>query len=83
VTRTVATATKPIDAGGEVVELTLKLAKPYAQLASQHGGLSATIDVTFKSASHTTLHQSIQVTFARAAHHKHARRSILKGRAGR
>jgi hypothetical protein len=47
--------------------LVLKLAKPYSALASQRGGLSATVTVTLAVAGQHTLRQSIPVTFLRIA----------------
>ncbi len=70
-TRTVATAARLARAGaGELVVLTLTLAKPYAALASAGGGLSAGVSLTFAASGHPALHQSIEVTFHRTIHPK-------------
>ncbi len=45
--------------------LTLTLAPRYAALARTRGGLSATVTVTFTAPGHTTLRESIPVTFLR------------------
>ncbi|HWY17508.1 MAG TPA: hypothetical protein VNY27_02225 [Solirubrobacteraceae bacterium] len=70
VTRTVATATKLLGAGAEepVTLVPMRLAKPYAALAYQRGGLSATVSVVFSVPGEPTLHQSVAATFLRIAH---------------
>jgi short subunit fatty acids transporter len=54
-------------AGGELVTLVLRLANPYAALASAHGGLSATAQVVFAAPGEPTLHQTLSITFTRTA----------------
>jgi hypothetical protein len=84
-TRTVAASTVPIHAP-TVVTVTLALAKPYAPLAAQRGGLSATANLTFvANAGKPVLRQSIAITFlrsvtGRAARHARARRARTGGR---
>jgi len=64
--RTVATASEQIQgSGGELVALVLQLTRPYASLASQRGGLSATVSLAFAASGEPTLRQSIEVTFLR------------------
>ncbi len=68
-TRDVATSSKLIRAEGEeLVTLVLKLAKPYATLASQDGGLSAGVSLAFTASGHAPLHESIDVKFLRTIH---------------
>jgi hypothetical protein len=63
-TRIVATrAARPH--GGELLTLTLKLAKAYNSLAGARAGLSSTIALTFTAAHQRTLRQSVAVTFVR------------------
>lgn len=67
-TRTVASASKLVRAGGgELLTLVLNLAKPYAGLAARGGGLSASVNLTFAAAGHATLRYSLPVTFLRTA----------------
>jgi hypothetical protein len=74
--RTFASASMPARAGeGELLTLTLKLAPSYRSLASAHGGLSATVDLTFTAAGHPALRQSLAVTFVIVAHRKSKRPS--------
>jgi hypothetical protein len=79
--QSVATATT-LAASGGVATLVLALAKPYASLAAQPGGLSATVNLLFAgSGGGPILRQSIVVTFVRAlrtSHHKD--RARLGGR---
>jgi Tol biopolymer transport system component len=76
--RTVAASTVPVHAP-TVVTVTLALAKPYARLAAQRGGLSATANLTFVGAiDKRVLRQSIAIVFARTA----ASRSAHHARAG-
>ena len=63
-TRTLATRAAPVKGAG-VTTLTLALAPQYAALARRRGGLSATVTVTFAAPGHTTLRESIPVTFLR------------------
>ncbi len=65
-TRTVALAGTYPDSEG-LLTLTLKLTKPYSALASQRGGLSATVSIAFTAAGRPTLQQSLPVTFERTA----------------
>jgi WD40-like Beta Propeller Repeat len=63
-TRTV--ATRETDAHGAGLEtLTLALAARYRALARSRGGLSATVTVTFTAPGHSTLRDTIPVTFLR------------------
>ncbi len=78
-TRTLATSSERLGAGagggGEVVEVVLRLAQPYAPLASRSGGLSAEVSLTCTSSGHPALHQSIAVTFLRTTPAHASRRS--------
>jgi len=65
-------------AGGELVTLVLSLTKSYAGLASQHGGLSAGVSITFSAPGEPTLRQSIAVSFRRTVS---ASRRSAKGHA--
>jgi len=68
-TRNLASSSKLIGAGGgELAALALRLAKPYAALASQRGGLSAAVALAFTASGHAALHQSIEVMFLRTIH---------------
>lgn len=70
-TRTVAAASSTARAaGGELVQIVLKLGKPQAALASQPGGLSASASITFDSPRESALHESIAVLFRRVVHAK-------------
>jgi hypothetical protein len=83
-TRSVATAGKEgAAAGGELVTLVLRLAKPYAVLASPRGGLSANVTLSFTAAGHPTLHDSIEVTFVRKSHAAPAHKRRSNRRRGR
>jgi hypothetical protein len=64
--RTVASRSAKTKGAGPTT-LTLTLASHYAGLASERGGFSATVTVTFAAAGHKTLRQSIPVTFVRKA----------------
>jgi Tol biopolymer transport system component len=68
-TRTVATTNMHTHGAG-MTTMTLKLTKRYAALAGEHGGLSATVTVTFLVPGHTTLRQSIAVSFIRNNKHR-------------
>jgi WD40-like Beta Propeller Repeat len=76
-------ATRTVAAGGAypksngLFALTLKLAKPYASLASVRGGLSASVSLVFTARGRPTLRQSIDVSFRRTAR---ASRRAGKGR---
>jgi hypothetical protein len=83
VNRTVAAASGVSSGGGgELVALVLRLGARYATLASQRGGLTATVSLDFTSPGHPTLRQSIDVTFlrispahsSRTAAHRHGAR---------
>jgi hypothetical protein len=66
--RTVASASRVAKlAAGELMVLVLRLAKPYAALATQRGGLSASVSVAFSAPAEPTLRQSVAVSFARTA----------------
>ncbi len=81
-TRSVATASKRVGVVDEEPEtLVLKLAKPYATLATRRGGLSTSLTVAFSASGHVTLRQSVNVTFARATRAKraHVKTSSKKG----
>jgi Tol biopolymer transport system component len=76
VMRSVSTARRHVSAATlEPTTLVLKLAKPYATLASRRGGLSAALTLAFTATGHAALHQSIRVTFARTIR---AKRSAKK-----
>jgi hypothetical protein len=70
--RTVSSRHTQTGAGG-LTTVVLKLAAPYGGLASERGGLSATVTVTFAAAGQRTLRQTIPVTFLRTV--KASRRS--------
>jgi hypothetical protein len=73
--RTVASASRVAQAAaGELIVLPLRLAKPYAALATQRGGLSANVSATFAAPGEQTLRQSAAVSFTRTT--KPARRSV-------
>jgi hypothetical protein len=76
-TRTVSSAGARPTAGG-LVTLVLRLAKPYAALASAGGGLSAGVQLSFAAAGHPTLRSTIEVAFV----HGYQRRSAAR-RGGR
>jgi WD40-like Beta Propeller Repeat len=68
VKRTLASANALARGGeGELLTLTLTLAPTYRSLASAHGGLSATVLLSFAAAGHPTLGQSLAVSFAASA----------------
>ena len=71
-TRTVALAGAYSGSEG-LLALTLKLAEPYAALASERGGLSATVTITFTAHGHPTLRELIPVTFLRRGQPSRAR----------
>jgi hypothetical protein len=59
-------ATRATDSSGAGLEtLTLSLAPIYRSLARSRGGLSATVTVTFTAPGHSTLRDTIPVTFLR------------------
>ncbi len=80
--RTVAVAATVPTHAVELVTLTLRLTKPYTALASQRGGLSATVSVLFApSTGGSVLRQSIPVSFLLTAHaSRRANRSAHRGR---
>jgi hypothetical protein len=63
--RTVAAADARTDVGA-LIEVTLKLAKPYSALAGTRGGLSATANLTFSAPGRSILRQSVTVIFLRS-----------------
>jgi WD40-like Beta Propeller Repeat len=79
-TRTVASAKRAISpmAGG-LTTLLLTLGHSYTALASRHGGLSATVTVSFSSAGHPLLRQRLTLSFAR----KRSARKASAHKAGR
>jgi hypothetical protein len=80
-TRTVAAASELLGAGGgEVAELVLRLARPYAPLAAHGGGLSAEVSLTFTASGRPALRQSIATTFVRTipAHVSRRRRASVR-----
>jgi Tol biopolymer transport system component len=68
-TRTVASR-RMLAREAALVTLTLKLAKPYASLATARGGLSATVRLSFSASGHPVLRDVIEVTFVRATKHR-------------
>lgn len=78
--RGVATAIAPSHSA-EPLTLTLRLAKPYAALASRNGGLSATVRLVFAAAvaGRPVLRQSIPVSFVRSAHTARRTRTAPQG----
>jgi hypothetical protein len=81
VARTVATASEQAQSSsGELVALVLKLTRPYAALASQRGGLSATVSLAFAASGQPTLRQSIEVTFLRSARSRRSSRHRARTR---
>jgi hypothetical protein len=65
--RTVATtSTSPRGAG--LTAMTLKLTKPYASLAGEKGGLSASVTVTLQASGHAAIHESVAVAFLHSKH---------------
>ncbi len=71
VTRVVATYTRNIGTSG-LISFTLKLAPRYAKLATQAGGLSAILHLSFSAPAHPVLRESIDVTFLGRAKSAHA-----------
>jgi hypothetical protein len=68
-------ASKGVEArGAGLVVLTLKLAGRYAALASRHGGLSATVNLTFTAPGQPTLREDLAATFLRTARATHPSR---------
>jgi hypothetical protein len=74
--RRVASAAKSVRGEG-LVTLLLRLARGYRPLASAHGGLSATVTVTFTAPGHRALRERLPVTFL------HSQPKRAKHRAGR
>lgn len=78
VARTVAVAGETVqEAGGEPIELILRLSRAYAPLASRGGGLAAEVTVSFAAAGRPQLRQTIELTFrrtARVSRHGHSAR---------
>jgi hypothetical protein len=87
VERSVATAAKRAEAEeGELVTLTLRPSSSLRALAFKHGGLSATLTITFTAAGHVALHQSLDVSFVgvtatKARASTHSRRTVPSSRA--
>jgi hypothetical protein len=85
-TRTVATAATSCSEAA-VVYLTLKLARPYAQLASRKGGLSADVTLRLAAPAQPAATTALDVTFAgplaAGAKHSKARRSSRHRRHGK
>jgi Tol biopolymer transport system component len=78
VTRQVARASRFAAGGeGEVVQLVLRLGRPYAALAARAGGLWGSVHLTFASAGHATLSEPLGVTFQGRVH------SAKRSRSGR
>lgn len=85
VTRTLASASKLIAAPeGELVMLTLTLTPRYRALAFARDGISASVLLSFTSAGHPAVHESVPVLFAgvrprsRSAHVGSAKRTSSK-----
>ncbi|HTZ65314.1 MAG TPA: hypothetical protein VMB51_14515 [Solirubrobacteraceae bacterium] len=75
-------ATRDVHAkGAGLTTLTLTLTRGYAALARKRGGQSATVIVTFTATGHTTLRESIHVTFLRTVASKKKKAKKKKGRA--
>lgn len=69
-----------------LIALPLSLSRRYSSLASARGGLAATVTLTFASPGQPTLHERIDVEFARAvARHSnaHSSRHPRRSRGGR
>lgn len=79
-TRTVATRLAHPSASGLLAQ-TLKLARPFAGLATARGGLSSTVTVTFSAPGHPLLRRRIAVTFLRTF--KSRRKAKAKAKAHR
>jgi hypothetical protein len=85
-TRQVASAKSGFGDGSEgLMTLTLNLGSAYRPLASSHGGLPATVKLTFTAPGHPTLHDQLRVSFLRtlrdtkAKGHASARRRARGG----
>ncbi len=79
-TRGVAAATAPSHSAAPLT-LRLRLARPYAALASRDGGLSATVRVVFVAAAgKPVLRQSLPVAFVRIAHTARRVKGARRGR---
>jgi hypothetical protein len=80
-TRKVATAvTTARSSAGEILTITLTLAKSYSALAGKPGGLSATVSVLFVAQGHPALRESVPVTFLRVTKpHPAKHRSTKRG----
>jgi hypothetical protein len=79
--RTVASAGKAVPASsGALVTLTLALGPAYRALAARSGGLYTTVNVSFSSPGHATLHANLPVTFKRAPapSHKSSSKSSVR-----
>lgn len=74
-TRTVASAKDLLGGDDGLATLTLRLAPSYAALATQHGGLSATVTVSFSAPGHPVLRRRVAVSFVRKSPAHSRRRS--------
>lgn len=81
-TRTVAVAGSYPRRDG-LLALSLKLAKPYASLASARGGLSASVNLLFTASGHPDLRQNIAVVFLRTEKPRSSRRRASRTSRGR
>jgi hypothetical protein len=70
-------------AGEGLVTLTLALSRGYRGLASQRGGLSTSITITFAAAGHPSLRVQLAATFLRRTHRAHRSRRTSMTRRGR
>ena len=80
-TRTLAEglAAEGAQAGG-LLELVLRVRRPYASLAARRGGLPAVLAVTFTSPGKRTLRQSVPVSFRRVGNARGAGNAAHRGR---
>jgi hypothetical protein len=78
-TRSVATTKKVSSASaGGLMTMTLKLSSRYRSLASKHPGLAGTVQVTFSAHGHSTLRQSVRITFLKTAKAKKTKKKTKK-----
>jgi hypothetical protein len=78
-TRMVATARKASHASGAaLLTITLTPGSRYRSLASKHPGLAATVNVSFAAPHHSTLRQSVLVSFLRTEKAKPKKQSTKK-----
>ena len=79
-TRTVASARSATSGGtAELVTLVLRPAKAYTALVDRAGGLSASLTLSFSSAGHPVVKQTLQVTFRGPTPKRPARHERRKG----